>query len=205
MPLRSESGLGTVEYIGLTALVAALLAVAVAGAVSWDGGESRYLGSRLAIKIRCAARLPAPCWRDPLTEAYGRAVAGLVRAWATGADPQAGLVPVDPRRCRSASCAVAADARLTTSNRRITVFPRVTDRRRRDGTLLIYYFAFRPTIGWTRTERVATRADLDRFAGTPLVDTANPQLIPLESSWTLSREAEAATRSPLTTSRSGTP
>lgn len=176
-----ERGAGTIEYIALTAFVAVVLAGVVGAVLASDEAETRLLGSRIAIKIRCAARLPEPCWRDPLTDAYGRPVAGLIRAWAPQPEPIAGLVPVDPRRCRSASCAVPAGDRLTTSNRRITVFSRVADRRRRDGTLVIEYLAYRPTIGWRSDRRIATQADVEALAKTPLLDSATPQIIALES------------------------
>jgi hypothetical protein len=192
-------GAGTIEYIALTALFAALLS-GVAGAIlTADGDESRWLASRLGMKIRCAARWPEPCWRDPLTEAYGRPVAGLVRAWARQPVAIAGLVPVDPRRCRSPSCAVAAGERLTTSSRRITVFSRVTDRRRRDGTLVVEYLAYRPTVGWEVSRRVATQADVIALGDTPLLDAATPQVISLESVPAIAAEA------PATSERSGTP
>src|SRR5688572_33098565 len=90
--------------------------------------SSRELGTSLARKLGCAPRLPAPCWRDPLTEAYGRPLAGLVRALAPQprsvvAPSGAALVPVDFRYCRRESCAVpGAKPGLTASNRRVTVF-----------------------------------------------------------------------------------
>jgi hypothetical protein len=192
-------GAGTVEYIALTALFAALISVAVGAVLASDGAESRWLASRIGMKIRCAARWPEPCWRDPLTEAYGRPVAGLVRAWATQPAAIAGLVPVDPRRCRSPSCAIAANDRLTISNRRITVFSRVTDRRRRNGTLVVEYLAYRPAVGWATARHIATRADVESFARTPLIDSATPQVIPLEGAPAVAAEA------PPTNGRSGTP
>lgn len=198
-PVGRETGAGTVEYVALTAIVAVVLSVVIGASLEPDGAGSRYLASRVGMKIRCAARLPEPCWRDPLTDAYGRPVAGLVRAWAAQPVAVGGLVPVDPRRCRSASCAVPLDERLTRSNRRVTVFSRVTDRRRRDGSLLVEYLEYRPTLGWSRATRVATQADVEAWATTPLLDAATPQVIPLESSWALSREA------PSTSARSGTP
>jgi hypothetical protein len=194
-----DTGAGTVEYIALTAFIAVLISGTVGAVLASDEAGTRALASRIGMKIRCAARLPEPCWRDPLAEAYGRPLAGLVRAWAERPAAAGGLVPVDPRRCRSASCAVPLDDRLTTSNRRITVFSRVTDHRRRDGTLTVEYLEFRPTLGWSSTARIATQADVAEAEATPLLDAATPQVIPLESSWTLSREA------PPTSGRSGTP
>lgn len=195
-----ERGAGTIEYIGLTALLVIALSVALGSVLGSDGAENRMLASRIAIKIRCAARLPEPCWRDPLTDAYGRPVAGLVRAWASQPQPIAGLVPVDPRRCRNASCAIAAGPRLTSANRRITLFSRVTDRRRSDSTVEIEYLAYRPTLGWSITRHLASTADVEAHAKTPLLDATTPQVIPIESSWTLSREIAV-----VTSGRGGTP
>lgn len=202
--LGREDGAGTVEYVALTALIAALVALGVGGALGSGGAEVRALGSRIGIKVRCAARLPEPCWRDPLTDAYGRPLAGLVRAWAPQPKAINGLVPVDPRRCRRASCAAAADERLTTSNRRITVFTRIADRRRRDGSIRVTYWEYRPTLGWAKATRIAGGDDVTAVAKTPLLESATPRLVPLESSWSLSREVARAS-SAATSGRSGIP
>ena len=124
-------------------------------------------------------------------------MAGLVRAWALDPAAVAGLVPVDPRRCRSAGCAVAVDRRLTSANRRITVFSSVTDRRRTDGTIVVEYFAYRPGLGWSASRRIAAQADVDAFAKTPLLDAATPQVIALESARAVAIE--------ITSARGGTP
>ena len=100
------------EQAGLVLLVALLLLAAISAFAAGPPNEQgRELGSAIARKLRCAPRLPRPCWRDPLTEAYGRPLAGLVRALAPqpGAVPGASglpLVPVDFRYCRRPSCAV---------------------------------------------------------------------------------------------------
>src|SRR3954447_22354385 len=126
---RMESGAASVEHVGLVLLIALLLIGGIAAlAAAPPTEEVRRLGSSLDRKIRCPARLPDPCWQDPLTEAYGRHVAGLVRALAPSPHPVAGpagqpLVPVDFRYCRSESCAVPVDRTgLTQSNRRVTAF-----------------------------------------------------------------------------------
>jgi hypothetical protein len=184
----SEYGAASVEQVGLVLLVALLLLAAIsafAGGPPDEGG--RELGATIARKLRCAARLPGPCWRDPLTEAYGRPIAGVVRALA----PQPGavtgpsglpLVPVDFRYCRSESCAVPGDRpALTSSNRRVSAFTSVVDRRRAANQVEITYWLYRPRVGWARVTRRASAADVADHASTPLLETANPRLVPLET------------------------
>ncbi len=164
-------------------LIAAISAIA-AGGPNQAGPE---LGSAIARKLRCAPRLPGPCWRDPLTDAYGRPLAGLVRALA----PQPGgvpgpsgtrLVPVDFRYCRQASCAVPSGRPgLTTSNRRITAFTSIVDRRRSNGTVELTYWLYRPGVGWDSVVRRAGAADVATHAATPLLEVTNPRLVPLET------------------------
>jgi hypothetical protein len=174
-----------VEQAGLLLLVA-LLCAAIAGGVLSRGGEatSRELARAVAQKIRCAAQGPGPCWRDPLTEAYGRPLAGLVRALApepVGAGAL-GLLPVDFRRCRQPSCAAPGERpELTASNRRVTAFVTLDDRRRSDGTVAIDYWLYRPTLGWERVRRRASASNVATHAMTPLLETANPRLVPLET------------------------
>jgi hypothetical protein len=157
---------------------------ALASQPSEDGTE---LGSAIARKLRCAPRLPGPCWRDPLTEAYGRPLAGVVRALvpdpaATTGPSGSGLAPVDFRYCRSESCAVPGGRPgLTTSNRRVTAFTSVIDHRRAGGWVEVTYWLYRPGIGWDRVTRRASSSNVARFAGTPLLETANPRLVPLET------------------------
>ena len=169
-----------------------LLALLMSGAIAALAAdppdrEAKELGRAIAQKLRCAPRLPGPCWRDPLTEAYGRPLGGLVRALAPV--PQAvpgpagsGLLPVDFRYCRRASCALPGERpELTASNRRVTAFVSVTDERRSLGAVRIDYWLYRPTIGWERERRTATSADVEAHAKTPLLETDNPRLVPLET------------------------
>jgi hypothetical protein len=188
MRARSENGAATVEHVGLVVLVALLVIGAMAALVAAPPtDEARRLGSQLDRRIRCPARLPDPCWRDPLTEAYGRPLGGLVRALAPQpravADASgAPLVPVDFRYCRSASCAAPGDRTgLTASNRRVTAFTSVADRRRSGGGVEVSYWLYRPGIGWDGTVRRASSADVERYASTPLLESANPVLVPLET------------------------
>src|SRR3954447_14793752 len=115
MRARMENGAATVEHVGLVLLIALLLIGGISAFVAAPPTEeARRLGSALDRKVRCPARLPDPCWQDPLTEAYGRPVAGAVRALAPKPSPVVGpsglpLLPVDFRYCRSESCAVPCD------------------------------------------------------------------------------------------------
>jgi hypothetical protein len=184
----SQHGAASVEQAGLVLLVALLLLAAISAFASGPPNEQgRELGSAIARKLRCAPRLPGPCWRDPLTEAYGRPVAGVVRALAPQPDPASGpsglpLVPVDFRYCRRPSCAVPDDhPGLTSSNRRVTAFTSVVDRRPAGGPVEITYWLYRPGVGWDRVTRRASSADVAAHASTPLLQTANPRLVPLET------------------------
>jgi hypothetical protein len=182
--MRGDNGAASVEQAGLALLIAVLLlacAAALAGAPALEGG--REVGSAIARKLRCAPRLPGPCWQDPLTEAYGRPLGGAIRALAPAPATVGGLMPVDFRFCRSASCAtpIPGTTRLTASNRRTTAFVSVEDGRRAGGDAVISYWLYRPTIGWDREVRRATSADVARLAPTPLLEAQVPKLVPLET------------------------
>jgi hypothetical protein len=183
-----EQGGASVEQVGLVLLIALLLLAAISAFAAGPPDErGRELGATIARKLRCAPRLPGPCWRDPLTEAYGRPIAGVVRALApqpaavTGPSGLA-LVPVDFRYCRRESCAVPGERPgLTSSNRRVSAFTSVVDRRRAGGQVQITYWLYRPEVGWTHATRRASAADVAEHASTPLLEAANPRLVPLET------------------------
>jgi Flp pilus assembly pilin Flp len=182
MRWRDQSGAAAAEHVGITMLVA-LLAIAGIAAVGAGADRSgRELGSTLARKIRCAAVGPGPCWRDPLTEAYGRPRAGAVRALAPPPLAVSGLLPVDFRRCRIASCAASGPRPgLTASNRRVTDFVAIDDRRRSGGPVAITYWLYRPTLRWERIVRRVDAAEVERLAPTPLLEDAVPALVALET------------------------
>lgn len=184
-----QRGSATVEHAALVVLIgllASAVILAVAGARGHDGA---LLGSAIARKQRCAVRYPDPCWQDPLTDAYGRSVAGAVRALAPAPEARIGpdgepLVGVDYRRCRQPSCATAlpgvAGLHLTASNRRTAAFTAVRDERRSGGGVDIDYWIYRPTLGWELIRRHADPATLTGTASTKLNEDADPVLIPLE-------------------------
>jgi hypothetical protein len=185
---RSQRGSATVEHAGLLLLIAAILAALIAQvAASPPTEEGRELGFALARKLRCAPALPGPCWQDPLTVAYHRPLAGAVRALApppsTARAPDGlALLPVDFRYCRSESCAVPGTRYgLTASNRRVSDFVSVVDHRRSAGFVEITYWLYRPYVGWSRVTRRASSQEVAALARAPLLDTAVPKLVPLET------------------------
>jgi len=185
--MRRESGAATVEHAGLSLMLALIVLAAIAALAAGPPEGARELGTTLTRKIRCAASGPGPCWRDPLTEAYGRPVAGAVRALAPTpaavAAPAGALLPVDFRRCRTAACALPGpqSPRLTATGRRTTVFVEVRDARRGGGQVRIVYWEYRPGLGWLGVPRRVDSAEVAALASTPLLETDVPVLVPLET------------------------
>ena len=183
MARGSTRGSATVEHAGLCLLIAilAITGIALAAPPSVSGRE---LGFALARKLRCAAQGPGPCWQDPLTEAYGRALAGAIRARAPaplalpGPDGAARL-PVDFRRCRSAACAALGRRYgLTAANRRVTTFVAAAEH---GGGATIDYREYRPGLAWVRRRVELAAGEVARFASTPLLDEQVPVLVALET------------------------
>jgi len=182
-----ERGSAGVEQTGLTALLALLLVAAIAAIAS--GGEidaGRRLAGAIGGKIACAPRLPDACRHHPLVPAYGWPLARLARALAPPPQALPGpsglpLVPVDFRRCRRESCAVAAGAHLTAAGRRTTAFTEIRDRRRSAGWVEVVYWLYRPTLGWQRSARRADQADVEAASGVPVLLRDDPALVPLET------------------------
>jgi hypothetical protein len=183
----AERGSASVEQAGLAALIALLLLAAIATVAA--GGEidaGRSLGSAIARRISCAPRLPGACRRHPLVPAYGWPLARLARALAPASLAEPGptglpLAPVDFRRCRRESCAVAEGPHLTASGRRTTAFTELIDRRRSSGWVEIVYWLFRPGLGWERIARRADQAQVDAASETPVLLRDDPALVPLET------------------------
>jgi hypothetical protein len=184
--IASQRGAASVEHAALVLLAAALAIATIGGArLATRDDPTPDLASALLRKQRCAVAYPDPCWQDPLTEAYGRRIAGAVRALAPAPEAVGGLVGVDYRQCRSARCATplpgADGLRLTVSNRRTTAFTSIREDEPSRGGVTIDYWVYRPTIGWEHRTAEADPATLDEYAMTPLLESANPQLIPLET------------------------
>jgi len=182
-----ERGSASVEQAGLAALVALLLLAgiaAVAGGGEVDAG--RRLAGAIGGKLRCAPLLPDGCRHHPLVPAYGWPLARLARALAPAPVALPGpsglpLVPVDFRRCRRESCAVAAGPHLTASGRRTTAFTELIDHRQATGLVEVVYWLYRPALGWERQARRATRADVEAAAATEVLAESDPALVPLET------------------------
>lgn len=167
-------------------MLVAVLAAATVAAVAAGGGEGgRELGFTLARKIRCATVGPGPCWRDPLTDAYGRSPAGAVRALAPapvalGGPGASALLPVDFRYCRSTSCAAPGRRYgLTASNRRVTMFVSVSAAAA--GAISVSYWGYRPGLGWAREVVAVSAARVAALASTPLLESDVPVLVSLET------------------------
>lgn len=183
----SERGSASVEQAALAGLVALLLVAAVS-AIAADGeiDAGRRLAAALGRKIACAPRLPDGCRHHPLVPAYGWPLARLTRALAPAPEARPGasglpLMPVDFRRCRRESCAVAAGPHLTTSGRRTTAFTEVIDRRRSLGWVELVYWLYRPTLGWERLARRAGTADVEAALSVEVLVEDDPALVPLET------------------------
>lgn len=173
--------------MALAALIALLLAAAISAVAS--GGEidaGRTLAGAIGRRLACGPRLPDACRHHPLVPAYGWPLARLARALAPPPEARLGpsglpLTPVDFRRCRRESCAVAAGPHLTASGRRTTVFTELVDRRRSGGWVEIVYWLYRPGLGWERVVRRATAIDVAAAAGVEVRAEDDPALVPLET------------------------
>jgi len=186
--VHRERGTASVEALTLSLLLAAILAAVIAQlAGAPPTGAVRELDSALARRLRCAAAEPGPCWRDPLTLAYGRSLAGALRALAPAPSAVAApdglrVAPVDFRYCRHETCAVPGPRPgLTVSNRRMTAFTSTVDRRRSGGGVELDYWLYRPGLGWSRVTRKISSREVDRYAATPLLQADVPVLVPLET------------------------
>jgi len=182
-----QRGSASVEQVAISALIGVLLVAGIAAvAAGGEVGAGRGLAGTIGRRLACAPRLPDDCQHHPLVPAYGWPLARLARALAPVPTARPGpsglpLMPVDFRRCRSESCAVAADPHLTASRRRVTAFTEVDDRRSSLGWIEVVYWLYRPTIGWEAIRRRASAADVAAGAGTPVLESQDPALVPLET------------------------
>lgn len=183
----AERGSASVEQAGLAALIALLLLAAIAAIAA--GGEidaGRGLAGTISKRIACAPRIPDACRHHPLVSAYGWPLARLTRALAPTPTAKPGpsglpLAPVDFRRCRRESCAVAAGPHLTASGRRTTAFTQLTDQRRSLGWVELTYWLYRPGLGWERIVRRASQAQVGAASGVAVLLRDDPALVPLET------------------------
>jgi hypothetical protein len=182
-----ERGAASIEQAGLVTLIALLLIAAVAAIAAGDEIDAgRDLGGAIARRIACGPRLPDGCRHHPLVPAYGWPLARLARALAPAPTALSGpsglpLAPVDFRRCRRESCAIAAGPHLTASGRRTTAFVSIRDARRTLGWIEIDYWHYRPGLGWSRVVRRATQADVVAASRTAVLFEDDPMLVPLET------------------------
>ena len=182
-----ERGSASVEQAGLAALIALLLLVVIAAVAA--GGEvdaGRGLAAAIGKRLTCAPRLPDACAHHPLVPAYGWPLARAARTLAPAPAARPGrsglpLVPVDFRRCRRESCAVAAGPHLTVSRRRTTAFTEVVDRRAALGWVELVYWLYRPSLGWERLVRRADSAQIAAAADVEVLLSDDPALVPLET------------------------
>jgi hypothetical protein len=183
----SERGSATVEQAGLAALIAVLVIAAVSAvAAGGDVDAGRALAGTIGRRLACAPRLPDACRHHPLVPAYGWPLARLARALAPPPLALPGpsglaLAPVDFRRCRRQSCAIAAGPHLTASGRRTTAFTEIVDRRGSLGWVEVVYWLYRPALGWERVARRAGPADVEAAAQVPVLAGDDPALVPLET------------------------
>lgn len=184
---QGERGTASVEQAGLVALIALLLMAAIA-AVAADGeiDPRRGLGGTIARRLACAPRLPDACHHHPLVPAYGWPLARLARALAPAPTARPGpsglpLVPVDFRRCRRESCAVAAGPHTSASGRRTTAFTQLDDRRRTLGWIELTYWLYRPGLGWERVIRRVSPAQVAAASHVRVLLKDDPALVPLET------------------------
>lgn len=128
--MGSERGQGTVEWVGLVALVSLVLLGLVAAGVRVPGAP---LARAVADRLLCAAALADGCGDEPaLIAAYGSEVGRLARQHMPKLAFERGsrAVPVDFRLCRSSECGDAAGRGLvhrTEERLPVTAFVHVVD------------------------------------------------------------------------------
>jgi len=182
-----QRGSATVEQIGVVFMVAAIFAVLAAAYLTGAADKPGHgLGIRIANRIACGPREPGVCRQHPAVSAYGQDLARVVRWLAPEPFARIGpdgrlLAPVDFRYCQQPGCALpAGDGRLTTSNRRLTLFTEVAATGQSDPGWRITYWFYRPSLGWDRVVRLAGPAEVGAASGTRVLLQDSPRLVPLE-------------------------
>ncbi len=128
-----ERGQGTVEWVGLVAVVALLFLALVAAGVRVPGNA---LVRAVASRMLCAVAMADRCGDEPvLIAAYGSEVGDLVRRHMPTILFEHGsrALPVDFRRCRSSDCADGSARGLvheSDAGLPVTAFVHVVDCRR---------------------------------------------------------------------------
>lgn len=147
-----ERGQGTVEWVGLVALVSLLLVTLVVAGARVPGTLARAVASRML----CAVSMADGCGDEPaLIAAYGTEIGELVRRHMPTILFEQGSrgMPVDFRRCRDAACADGSARGLvnrTDAGLPVTAFVHVIDCRRtgpgcsgsRAGSLYLQFWLF---------------------------------------------------------------
>lgn len=137
-----ERGQGTVEWVGLVAVVSFLLVALVTAGVRVPGTE---LARALASRMLCAVSMADGCGDEPaLIAAYGSDVGELVRRHMPAIFFEQGsrALPVDFRRCRDVECGDGSARGLvheTDAGLPVTAFVHVIDR---GGNLYIQYWLY---------------------------------------------------------------
>jgi hypothetical protein len=148
-----ERGQGTVEWVGLVAVVSLLLVGLVAAGVRVPGAE---LARAVASRILCAAALADHCGDEPvLIAAYGPEIGELVREHMPTVLFEQGsrALPVDFRHCRDTECGDGSARGLvheTDAGLPVTAFVHVVDCREegpgcsgeRAGNLYLQYWTY---------------------------------------------------------------
>jgi hypothetical protein len=125
-----ERGQGTIEWIGMVAVVALLLAALVVAGVRVPGAS---LARAIASRILCAAAMADRCGDEPaLIATYGSEVGKLVRRHMPTLLFERGsrALPVDFRRCRSSACSDGSPRGLvheSDAGLPVTAFVRIID------------------------------------------------------------------------------
>lgn len=173
------------EQVGIILLISGVFAaIAVLHFTGLADPIGKRLGQRVANRIACGPRAPGVCRQHPTVSAYGWDVARAVRLLAPGPVSRigpdgTGLAPVDFRYCQRPSCAKpAGDGRLTTANRRLTLFT-VVSPLPSEGWRFTYWF-YRPSLGWESVIRFAAPAEIEAASDTRVLLKDSPALVPLE-------------------------
>lgn len=144
--MACQRGQATIEWVGLVLLAALALGAVVAVVPVIDG---RSFGGFLTHRVFCAVRGTCAEGGDrELARTYGERDAALLREYAPNLVYESGerQIPVDYRRCRTVSCAVAPDDRdldvhTTDSGLPATGFTRIV---RRGGRTYLQYWLYYP-------------------------------------------------------------